>query len=160
MRKAISKGFTLIELLVVISILAILATVVFVALNPSQRFIDARNSRRWTDVDNYLSAVHTCIVDNGGSATPCVGTLTAATVYEIVNTGIATGCQTSCPAATAEASCAVLDTTLASYLKSMPSDPGGVTTDHTEYSISVNAAGLYTIGSCSAEDGETIEVSR
>ena len=60
------KGFTLIELLVVISIIAILATVVFVALNPGKRFLDTRNSRRWNDVHNILTAVHECIVDDGG----------------------------------------------------------------------------------------------
>ena len=49
------SGFTLIELLVVIAIIATLATVVFVALNPVQRFSDARNSRRWNDVNTMLT---------------------------------------------------------------------------------------------------------
>ena len=44
------QGFTLIELLIVIAIIAILAGVVFVSLNPSQRFKDARDATRWKAV--------------------------------------------------------------------------------------------------------------
>lgn len=43
-RHTMNKGFTLIEILVVIAIIAILATVVFVALDPVTRFADARNA--------------------------------------------------------------------------------------------------------------------
>ena len=60
------SGFTLIELLIVIAVMAILTTVVFVALNPLARFQDARNNRRWTDVNAILSAIKLCQVDNGG----------------------------------------------------------------------------------------------
>ena len=64
-------AFTLIELLVVIAIIAILSTTVFVALNPVERFQDARDSRRWSDVNSILSAIHNCIVDNDGSLSAC-----------------------------------------------------------------------------------------
>ena len=40
-----TSGFTLIELLVVITIISILATIVFVSLDPVTRFADARNSK-------------------------------------------------------------------------------------------------------------------
>src|SRR3989344_9006607 len=73
MRKLLKlqKGFTLIELLVVIAIISILAVVVFVALDPATRFADARNSRRWNDVNNLLTAMHECIVDNDGVLATC-----------------------------------------------------------------------------------------
>jgi len=61
------KGFTLVELLIVVAIIAILAVLVFVALDPVTRFSDARNSRRWSDVNSILTAVHEYIVDNDGA---------------------------------------------------------------------------------------------
>src|SRR5579859_6775624 len=62
------KGFTLIELLVVITIIATLAVVVFVALNPGARLSAARDARRTSDVDSILTAIHESIVDNKGTA--------------------------------------------------------------------------------------------
>ncbi|HYD35669.1 MAG TPA: type II secretion system protein [Vitreimonas sp.] len=158
-RHYLSQGFTLIELLVVIAIISILAVVVFVALDPVTRFRDARNARRTADVQNYLTAIHQCIVDNKGSLTPCVGTLTATNTYEIVSSGAA-GCDDVCTGATSDSSCADLDTNLAKYLKTLPLDPGGVATGHTEYSISIDANNLVTIRSCAAEGSTTIEASR
>jgi prepilin-type N-terminal cleavage/methylation domain-containing protein len=52
------KGFTLIELLIVIGILAVLATVVVLVLNPAQLFAQARDSRRVEDLNNLRSAVN------------------------------------------------------------------------------------------------------
>ncbi|MDP3792776.1 MAG: type II secretion system protein [bacterium] len=49
-----TKGFTLIELLIVIAILAILATVVLLVINPVQMFAQARDSQRIYDL-NILS---------------------------------------------------------------------------------------------------------
>jgi prepilin-type N-terminal cleavage/methylation domain-containing protein len=160
-----TKGFTLIELLVVISIIAILSTVVFVALNPVQRFQDARNSRRWSDVNNLLTAVHECIVDNGGNINSCLetggGALVPGTVYEVVNTGVATGCNAVCAAATDD--CATVDDELAAYLKSLPVDPQELEiADHTGYSVTVDGNGIVTIDACraTADGGTIVEVSR
>jgi prepilin-type N-terminal cleavage/methylation domain-containing protein len=52
------KGFTLIELLIVIGILAVLATVVVLVLNPAQLFAQARDSRRVEDLNNVRSAIN------------------------------------------------------------------------------------------------------
>ncbi|KKR90333.1 MAG: hypothetical protein UU36_C0007G0005 [Candidatus Uhrbacteria bacterium GW2011_GWE2_41_1153] len=61
------KGFTLIELLIVIAIIAILAAAIFVALDPVTRFQEARDARRYNDLNNTLTAVVTDQVDNGGT---------------------------------------------------------------------------------------------
>jgi prepilin-type N-terminal cleavage/methylation domain-containing protein len=51
------KGFTLIELLIVIGILAILATITILVLNPAQLFAQARDSQRITDLATARSAL-------------------------------------------------------------------------------------------------------
>ncbi len=61
-----NKGFTLIELLVVIGIIAILAGVVIVAINPARQFAQARNTDRWSAVNTILNAVGQRIADNRG----------------------------------------------------------------------------------------------
>ena len=50
------KGFTLIELLIVIAILAILATVVLLVINPVQMFAQARDSQRIYDLNTLSNA--------------------------------------------------------------------------------------------------------
>ncbi len=56
MNKSVSKGFTLIELLIVIAILAILATVVLLVINPVQMFAQARDSQRISDLGALSNA--------------------------------------------------------------------------------------------------------
>lgn len=51
------KGFTLIELVIVIGILAILATVVVLVLNPAQLLAQARDSQRMSDLGSIKSAI-------------------------------------------------------------------------------------------------------
>ncbi len=65
MRKT-KSGFTLIEILVVIGIIAILATIVLVAVNPSRQFAQARNTQRLSNVQTILNAVSQNIADNKG----------------------------------------------------------------------------------------------
>lgn len=55
MRK--SKGFTLLELLIVIAILAILATVVVLVLNPAETLKKTRDSQRLTDMSVSRAAL-------------------------------------------------------------------------------------------------------
>lgn len=61
-----NKGFTLIEILVVIGIIAILAAVVLIAINPARQFAQARNSQRTSNVNAILNAIGQRMVDNKG----------------------------------------------------------------------------------------------
>jgi type IV pilus assembly protein PilA len=60
------SGFTLIEILVVIGIIAILAAVVIIAINPARQFAQARDSQRSSNVNAILNAIWQRMVDNRG----------------------------------------------------------------------------------------------
>src|ERR1035437_6215172 len=60
------RAFTLIEVLVVIGIIAILAAVVLVAVNPSRQFKLARDSQRVSNVNALLNAVGQNIAEHKG----------------------------------------------------------------------------------------------
>ncbi len=61
------KGFTLIELLVVIGVLAILLTIVLIAINPARQFAQSNNAKRQSDVNALLNAIHQFAADNRGT---------------------------------------------------------------------------------------------
>lgn len=61
-----SRGFTLIEILVVMGMLALLSTIVLVAVNPLRQFAQARNTQRQANVSAILNAVGNRLADNRG----------------------------------------------------------------------------------------------
>ena len=152
------NGFTLIELLVVIAIIAILAAVVFVALDPVKRFQDARNSTRISDVNSLLTAVHEYIVDNGGTLPTGLTAGMSETQLGTAGAGMTTTDKgTAC--GTVAAGVDLTATLGGKYLASIPDDPQG-SAAKTGYSVEVNPNGIVTITACDAEGGATIKVSR
>ncbi|MDD5251742.1 MAG: type II secretion system protein [Patescibacteria group bacterium] len=59
-----AKGFTLIELLIVIGIIGFLAAAILVAVDPVRRVQEARNAKRWSEVNAILNAMLTKQVDD------------------------------------------------------------------------------------------------
>jgi type IV pilus assembly protein PilA len=149
------RGFTLIEVLVVIGIIAVLATVVLVAVNPSRQFKLARDSQRTSNVNALLNAIHQNMAEHrgvfvcGGSARSIPD---AATIVE----------SNPVPNSPGDiASCLIPD-----YLSSLPFDPSIVgahytspTDYNTGYEIFRDTNGRITASS-TGELTPTISVTR
>lgn len=76
-------GFTLIEILLVIGLIAILAAIVIIAVNPARQLEKARDTERLADVYTILNALQQYAVDHGGSFPDNLSTDS----YEICRTG-------------------------------------------------------------------------
>lgn len=73
------KGFTLIELLIVIGIIAILATVVILTLNPAELLRQSRDTTRFSDLSTVNSAIALYLSDVAaawiGTSTVCYSSI-------------------------------------------------------------------------------------
>ena len=150
------KGFTLIELLVVIGILAILLSIVLIAINPARQFGQANNTRRRSEVTQILNAVGAYAADHKGILPTAISALAANTPTEISNTG-ANICADLVP----------------SYIPALPQDPQqgtgtqitacGAAYD-TGYTVAHDAAagiaGRVTVAAPLAENSEVIANTR
>lgn len=88
--QSVYRGFTLIELIITVAILAILISIVVVALNPAEQLQRARDARRIADLDalktsfNLYLAQATGTINLSGDSTPnnrCVGGAGTDTVF-------------------------------------------------------------------------------
>lgn len=158
MKRQNQKGFTLIELILVIAIIVVIAAAIFVALNTTKRIGDANNSKRWSDVNQILGAVHQSVVDNKGTY-PNSGTWVAGDNF-VLGTD-ATGCDTTCTAVTTEAACLNLsDLTTNSYIGAIPADPVDGGAANTDYYINRTSGGIVTVGACDQYGTGAISVKR
>ncbi|MDE2037886.1 MAG: type II secretion system protein [Patescibacteria group bacterium] len=142
------KGFTLIEVLVVIGIIAILAAVVLVAVNPGRQFKLARDSQRTANVEALVNAIHQNMSEHRGSFV-CGGAARALPHALTAIRGDATDSYAASGYLGDIASCLVPD-----YISALPFDPAvprahfASTTDYdTGYEIVQGADGRITASS-------------
>lgn len=148
-----SAGFTLIEILLVVAILAILAGIVIIAVNPARQLSQATNSQRRADVQTILNAVYQHALDHGGTVLTEITTDT----QEVCALGTGSTASTSC------AGKAHLGNLIHNqlYLSGFPTDPGGATTTNgTGYYIKKSANGRITVKAPAAQLGQVISATR
>lgn len=145
------RGFTLIELLVVMGIIAGLASVVLIAINPSRQFAQTRNTQRIANINAILNAIGQYIADNQGRL-PAGIDLDPATVQPLA-TSAANLCEDLVP----------------TFIPALPRDPSVpdpspiticATAYDTAYTVNQDSSGRLTITAPNAELGITISVTR
>jgi len=151
------KGFTLIEILVVIGIIAILAAIVLVAINPARQFSQARNTQRTSNVNAILNAIGQYAADHQGT--------------------LPTGIPQS-PTAAVDIPTSLCTALVPTYIPSLPTDPqsadykgasiiasdcADLATTDTGYTVQQDTTangGRITVFAPTAELSETIQITR
>jgi len=143
-QNAKSSGFTLIEILVVIGMIALLATIVLIAINPARQFRQGRDTQRTSNVNAILNAIGQNIADNKGITPAAITT----TIQDISNTG-------------ADLCSALMPT----YIPSLPQDPNvgaplsTCGTYDTGYHVKKDASGRITVSANGEEPAGTDNIS-
>jgi len=141
-----TKGFTLIEILVVMALIAILAAITFIAINPQKNFADARNTQRQSDVREILSAI-TQYGSESGNSYSTLGTIPTCTTN--VNNSAIIGTD----------NVDLASKLVTGYIVSIPVDPSNGTAANTGYKI-CTTGGRIQIDAPNAENGRVISVKR
>ena len=158
MKKIVSlkKGFTLLEILLVVGIIAILAGIVILAINPAKQLADTRNAQRRSDILAILNATYQYEIDKNGAAPATIAT--GATCQVDPTNAIATSSATSSSIGSVDLY-DYLVTGSSTYLNAIPKDP--LSSTSTGYYIVKNTTtGRITVCAAMAENGASLSVTR
>jgi len=143
------RGFTLIELLIVIGILAIMATVVVLVLNPAEILAQARDSQRISDLGSVKSAIALYLATATATSTASstnygnpLGTNARVNVTAAANPFVTSNVTTVTSSAvngTGWVNIKLDDTVGGSSLSALPPDPSNNTTYYYGYAGNSNA---------------------
>jgi prepilin-type N-terminal cleavage/methylation domain-containing protein len=161
-------GFTLIELIMVVAMIAVVASTVFVAIDPARRLQTARNATRWADITAILEAIKKYQFDHDG-VLPAMDE-DFGTVQMIGERAKPCSEFTCAKQPIAETECVLRSfvTDLRPYLKTIPEDPKTGNRSASRYYVNRDEYGIVSVGACDSEaegqggEGEppVIEVTR
>ena len=145
-------GFTLIEVLIAIGLVAILAGIVIIAVNPARQFALGRDTQRRSDVNAILNAIYQYATDNNGTLPASITALAVDTPTEICKSPVATctGLVDLHPTLVGAGQ---------TYLISMPVDPSSTDANSTEYTVSRNTNNRITVAA-PMDETSTISITR
>lgn len=139
-----AKGFTLLEVLLVVGIIAILAAIVIVAINPKHQLGYTRNAQRWSDTNTILNAVYQYYIEEGK-------------LPEEITDSAKEICKTGASSCTDLIDLSDL-TDDETFIVSIPTDPTGSSTNGAGYEIKKTSHDRLEVSAPDAELSETIKV--
>lgn len=141
------NGFTLLEILLVVGIIAILAGIIIIAINPGKQLASVRNVQRKANLAEINKALYQYYIDNSRYPTSVTSALT-----EICNTGATTtGHSINCTGL------ADLSYLVPTYLTAIPADPQSTTTG-TLYKVMKDTANKIALSATQAELSTTVSL--
>ncbi len=143
--KTRNQGFTLLEILLVVGVIAILAGIVIVAINPGRQLATVRNTQRKMNLGEINKALQQYYIDNRSYPDSVTTTLT-----EICNTG--TGTTTHSVTCT---DLVDLSPLVPTYLTAIPTDPQATSTG-SGYMVMKDTANKIVLLASDAELGVNI----
>lgn len=152
-----NSGFTLIELLVVIGIIAILAAIVLVAVNPGRQFALARDQQRRADLHSVTSAIYQFAAEHDGNLPDTDGD---DALSNFPNSPTCIGNGGGCFNLAAATDAAGTEVIVPTYIAAIPTDPSTGTQADTGYTIYVDSSDGRVVASASGELTPSITVIR